>query len=357
MAGTVVRVRGLKQYRHPKTGILYTYHRASGKRILAEPGTPEFMAEVAALDADEKARNQERLKPSTLGGLIQSYKTTDPWNDLAPRTKRDYERVIAFLAPLYAAPVVAFTAPHVAALRNSWRKTRGRRFVNYCLTFLSVLMKRHAIELGLTKENAAAADRVSRVKRDRNAEPLNRPWTEAERHAVWNRTGTARYAHLRLPVAIGLYLGIREGDMVRMPPTVVKGRQIVLKTAKRQVWIDLVVLPELAEAISASRSEAITLCVNSRGRPWSQDGFRASFFKMIRALEEEGQVGPGLTYHGLRHTVASLLAERDVSAADIAAVLGQERSETAEIYAKRADRRRRAKAAITKLRPLRTSKK
>jgi integrase len=78
---------------------------------------------------------------------------------------------------------------------------------------------------------------------------------------------------------------------------------------------------------------------------------------MIRALEEEGLVEPGLTFHGLRHTVAALLAERGVSTADIAAVLGQKSSKTAAHYADRADRSRRARAAIKTLRPLRSTKK
>jgi hypothetical protein len=50
--------------------------------------------------------------------------------------------------------------------------------------------------------------------------------------------------------------------------------------------------------------DATRLIVNSRGRPWTPDGFRVSVFKLLGALEEEGRVGPGLTVHGLRHTVA-----------------------------------------------------
>lgn len=353
MPGTNIRVRGLKQYRHPKTGILYTYHRATGKRILAQTGTPAFFAEIAALDTQIKTIQAEAAKPRTLAALMISYKATDAWGDLAPRTKRDYEKVFGFLKPLHAAPVEAFTTPKIVELRDKWRADRGRRFVNYCLTVLTLLMAR-AVELGLMSSNTA--ENVKRMKRDKNAVRLNRPWTEAERHAVWKRTGTDRYSHLRLPLAIGLYLGLREADMIRLPPTIVRGRQLALETAKRKVWIDLPVLPELATAVAASTGDAITICVNSRGRPWSQDGFRASFFKMLRELEKEGLIDPGLTFHGLRHTVASLLAERGVSTDDIAAVLGQKSSKVAAHYADRADRSRRASAAIKKLRPLRAIK-
>lgn len=352
MAGTVIRVPGLKQFRHKKNGQIYTYHRATGKRILAQPGTPEFLAEIAALEKDIKAHADEAAKPQTLGALIKSYKTTEAWADLAPRTKQDYEKVIAFLAPLYSVPISSFTPPKIVALRDRWMHERGRRFVNYCRTVLILLMNR-AVELGLVPNNPAKA--VRKIKRDKSVAPLNRPWSEAEQLAVWNRCCNERFRHLRLPLAIGLYTGMREADMIDLPRHIAKDGRIAIETAKRRVWIDLSVLPELAAAIADTPpQDTLKLCINSRGVPWTQDGFRASFFKMIRELEREGLVEKGLTYHGLRHTVASRLAERGVGLEDIAAVLGQKSSKVAEIYTSRADRTRRAAAAIVHLRPDRT---
>jgi integrase len=122
---------------------------------------------------------------------------------------------------------------------------------------------------------------------------------------------------------------------------------IKITTSKRQVAIDLDVLPVLRQAPrEAPVHDAIKLCANSRGRPWTESGFCASFFKKIRELEAEQLVQPGLTFHGLRHTVATILAEAGVSAEDIAAVLGQESSEMAEHHSKEANRSRRSKAAI-----------
>ncbi len=349
MAGTVIRVPGLKQFRHKKNGQIYIYHRATGKRLLSQPGTPAFLAELAAIEQDVKALAEQAAKPNTLGALIKSYKTTQAWTDLAPRTKQDYEKVIAYFAPLSDAPIALFTPPHIVALRDQWLKERGRRFVNYCRTILILLMNR-AVELGLLPNNPAQAVRI--IKRDKSREPLNRPWTEAEQKAVWMRSGEPRYLHLRLPLAIGLFIGMREADMIHLSRNVIKDGRLAISTAKRKVWIDLPVLPELAAAIAEAPShDAATLCANSRGKPWTQDGFRTSFFKMIKELERAGEVERGLTYHGLRHTVASCLAQRGVSLEDIAAVLGQKSSKVAEIYTERADRTRRAEAVITKLRP------
>jgi integrase len=349
MTGTVIRVPGLKQFRHKKNGKVYTYHRATGKRLLSEPGTPAFLTELAALETEVRALAEEAAKPNTLGALIKSYKTTEAWTDLAPRTKQDYEKVIAYFAPLYDAPILLFTPPHIVALRDQWLKERGRRFVNYCRTVLILLMNR-AVEQGLLPNNPAQA--VRKIKRDKSLAPLNRPWSEAEQLAVWQRTAAARYRHLRLPLAIGLYTGMREADMINLPRTMGRDGRVDIETAKRKVRIDLRILPELAVAMAeAPAHDSLKLCANMRGKPWTQDGFRTSFFKMIKDLEREGAVESGLTYHGLRHTVASRLAERGVSLEDIAAVLGQKSSKVAQIYTERADRSRRADAVITKLRP------
>jgi integrase len=349
-------MRGLKQYRHPKTGILYTYHRATGKRLTAEPGTAEFIAELLECEKLTTAKKEDAAKPKSLGAFILAYKQSDDWKDLGKRTKQDYEKVIGFLKPAYNQPISMFTAPQIASMRDKWRKQRGRRFVNYCLTILTLVIDR-AVEAGELQTNTAK--QVKRIRRDKNIEPMNRPWSERERWAAWQHTGQERYRHLRLPLAIGMYLGLREGDMLKLPRTILKNNQLELQTAKRKVWIDLMVLPELAEAARlAAEHDAITLCANSRGRPWTQDGFRTSFFKMIKEMENQGLVDSGLTYHGLRHTVASLLAEHEgVSNEDVAAVLGQKSSKIAAHYSERADRKRRASATISKLQPLRQVKK
>jgi integrase len=346
MPANMARVQGIKRYFEPKTGKYYCYHRATGKRITEEFGSPTFFARVAELDKEAEGQAAEAAKPGTLKALILDYKQTDEYKDLSTRTRSDYEKVFEFLEPLWTARLGAFTTPALHKLRTEWRKQRGRRFVNYIRSVLSVLFG-HAIALGSMSSNPTRD--MKKIKRPRGAPKMNRPWTLKERHIVLQQLPP----HLRLPVAIGLYTGMREGDTLRLPRNVVVDGGIKITTAKRQVIIDLHVLPELRQALrEAPDHNAITLCANSRGRPWTEDGFRASLFKKFKKLEGEGLVQAGLTFHGLRHTVATILAEAGVSAEDIAAVLGQQSSEMAEHYSKEADRSRRSKAAIRKLKPL-----
>jgi integrase len=149
----------------------------------------------------------------------------------------------------------------------------------------------------------------------------------------------------------------------RLPPTVIQSGRIKLRTRKRGVWIDIPIMPELKDALAEAKRntagkdhEAITLCTNSRGKPWTLSGFSCSFRKALKDLQRKGLIGDGLTFHGLRHTVATVLAEAALSAEDIAAVLGQRTSQMADHYSREADRSRRTTAAIKKFRPLETTK-
>ena len=346
MTGTIVRVRGIKRYRHPKTGVEYCYHRATGKRIDEPFGSGAFFERLAQLEAEAKGRAEQKAKPGTLRSLILDYRVSEKFTDLAPRTRKDYEKVFAFLEPILDQPLAGFDTATMIALRNRWSRQRGRRFVNYVRTVLSLVF-RHGMSELIVKSNPLAD--VQPIQRNKHATPLNRKWEASERAEVWQ----ACPAHLKLPLAIGLTSGMREGDVLALKRDVIRDGRISIRTAKRDVWVDIPVSREIREALAGQPAHnAITLCATSRGTPWTNNGFRASFFKLIRSLEEAGKLQPGLTFHGLRHTVASVLAENGASAEDIAAVLGRKDSAMARHYAEMADRSRRTRATITKLRPL-----
>jgi integrase len=352
MPATTTRIKGIKRYFEPKAGKYYCYHRATGKRIKEEFGSPEFFERLAQLN-NESLRHRDDLNPGSLKALILKYKTSGAFqNDLAPRTRSDYEKVFAFLTPLWDVPLSSFTTPQIVKLRETWRKERGHSFINKTRAVLSILFN-HGIEEGLMSTNPVRD--VKQIRRPKDARTVNRPWTLSERRVVMAQLPS----HLRLPVAIALFSGMREGDVISAPPTIINENKIRVRTAKRNVWIDIPILPELAEALEAekvakakAKVENTRLCTNSRGEPWTLDGFSCSFRKAIKKLEKAKLVGAGLTFHGLRHTVATTLAEAGVSEEDIAAVLGQKTSRMAAHYAREADRSRRTKAAIRKFKPL-----
>jgi hypothetical protein len=152
MIGTVVRVKGIRRWRHPRTGIEYIYHRKTGKRINALFGSSEFFARLAELDAKTKGEAEKDAKSGSLRSLILDYRSSEKFTDLKPRTRRDYEKVFSFLDPILDQRLSAFDAKTVIALRNRWKKVRGRRFVNYVITVLKLVF-RHGLDEQIVGSN------------------------------------------------------------------------------------------------------------------------------------------------------------------------------------------------------------
>jgi integrase len=88
-------------------------------------------------------------------------------------------------------------------------------------------------------------------------------------------------------------------------------------------------------------SEAAALLVRPK-RQFTEDGFRASFFKLIRELTKERKVEPGLTFHGLRHFVGTRLGDQGADSKTIASYLGQKTTQMADHYSEEFDRKKRA---------------
>lgn len=121
MTGGVIRLRGIKSYRHPKTGIVYHYFRVSGTRgvrLKAPYGTAEFIQEVRALEERQKLKHAQKALPGTLGLAIEKWRGTLEWSSLKPKTRVSYERAVAVLKPLETMPLVQITRPFVLDLRD-----------------------------------------------------------------------------------------------------------------------------------------------------------------------------------------------------------------------------------------------
>ena len=63
-------------------------------------------------------------------------------------------------------------------------------------------------------------------------------------------------------------------------------------------------------------------------------------------LATAGKIGPGQTFHGLRHTVATKMADAGADDKAIAAITGHKSMSQIQRYTRTASQKRRAKAAI-----------
>jgi hypothetical protein len=327
---TVVRVRGFKIFtdRHGKRRC---YHRATGERIDLEKypeGSVGFISECSRIAGLVRAVEP---RPGTLAVLIAAYRADPAFADLAPRTRYDYQRIFDYLKPIGDTALSRFDRPLIVRIRDKAASKLGRRRGNYVKTVLSLLFA-WGLERGHIAINPASG--VKAIRRPKNAPDANRPWADEERHAVLD----ALPAHMRLPVGLMMFAGLGPRDALRLPRSHYKAGEIATmrsKTGEPVFWPCPSPLIEMIE--TAPEHSAITLCANSRGKPWTENGFNASWRPIKLKLEREGTIGAALTMYGLRHTVAVILREIGMDERTIADALGQKTIEMARHYAKGAD--------------------
>src|SRR5262249_1124639 len=148
--------------------------------------------------------------------------------------------------------------------------------------------------------------------------------------------------HLKVPLAIMRWTGLRTGDALILSRKAYDGTAIEIRTGKtgQLVWLPCPrpLRTILDEAIKRN-PEAATLAMKPRGVSWTGSGFRVSLAKFLRRLRTEAKIGAGLSPHGLRHSLAVDLRELGFDERAIADFLGQAEIETARGYARGADLR------------------
>jgi integrase len=336
---TIIRVKGFKIFKD-RHGHWRCYHRKTGVAIdlrKTPAGTAGFIAECARIGAlDQKVTE----KPGTLRLLIHDYRALPIFQDLAPQTQSDYQKIFDWLRPIADTPLRRFNRPLVVRIRDKAAASKGRRFGNYVKAVLSLLFA-WGSERDFVSGNPASG--IKDIRRKKGAPEANRPWSDQERDAVLD----AASDHMRPALALMAYTGLGPKDALTLPRNFMKASEIATRRAKTGEPVFWPMPAPLADILDkAPIHAAVTLCANSRGTPWTLSGFRASWRTLRIHLEKEGRIGPALTLYGLRHTVAVILRECGCDERTIADALGQKTIEMARHYAKGADLRGKMRGVV-----------
>lgn len=356
----LMRIKGVKPVTVRKRGRTYRYyyHRATGLRIVAEFGTAAFAAEVARLDSSTKNTSP---RDGSLRALVAGYKVSPEFTSLAQRTRSDYDKIFDWLARISADTIVSeVDTAFVYELRDRAFAQRKRRFANYVVQVVRLLLA-WGKQRRFVGENVAIG--VEAIRRPKKMQRANRPWEDDEREAVLSHAEIG----LRVIVALSMFAGWRESDACALARSAYDGARIEAMASKNSetIWIPAhfrlrEILTEAADVrrerlLRRARRRKVlpidpsTLAVNRYGKTWTASGFRASFFKLIGKLEQEGLVQPGLTFHGLRHTMGKLVIEAGGSKEDVGMILGDRSMAMAEFYSREHEKKVRVSATMLRL--------
>lgn len=116
---------------------------------------------------------------------------------------------------------------------------------------------------------------------------------------------------------LALWTGQRQGDLLALSWTQVRDGWLNLRQGKTKARVDIPISPTLAAILEGIPKRAVTILTNSRGLPWTEDGFRTSWGKASKSAGISN-----LHFHDLRGTAVVNLADAGCSVPEIASITG-----------------------------------
>ena len=243
--------------------------------------------------------------------LLQGYQASDDFRQLRERTRADYVRQIKIIEKEFGDfPLSALTDRRTRGVFMAWRDrlaVQSRRQADYARVVLSLVLA-WAIDRGLISDNPCA--RGGRLYRGNRVDKI---WT-VDDEAGFLKSAPA---HLHLPLLLALWTGQRQGDLLRLPWSAYDGARIRLRQSKTGVPVSFKAGAPLKAMLDRAPKRSTIILTNSDGKPWTADGFRASWRKAQAAA---GVVD--VTFNDLRGTAVTRLALVGCTEAQIAAITG-----------------------------------
>ena len=320
-----------KKYLHePKPGRFYVRIKGKYWPIKAEFGTAEFDRQYWEIRTGKRTESKTAWKP-----LIQSYRRSDRWAGLKPRTRTDYERVLVYLTEKIGyRDVTRLTRKDVIAAMEANR--HRVRFANYIPQVMSILCE-HAIDLGWRSDNPAQGCR--RIPTPDEKKQPHIPWPD---WAVdrWRAEATPTP---RLIFEIGVGSVQRPNDWTKFRWNDYDGDTLRVTQGKTDKELWLPCTGALKVALDNAPKTGLTILTRQDGRP-------LPYRRMAEIMRVERK-RLGLTdydLHALRYRGVMELAWAGCDDDEIASYSGHSSKEMILKYAGEARQQTRALSARAK---------
>jgi integrase len=280
--------------------------RATGAPIHGKPGTPEFMASRNSAAAARAVHNDE------FRAIIAKYKASAEFAKLAPKTQKAYLSYIGRIELEFGSmPIAAINDPRSRGDFLEWRDAMSAtpRAADYAWTTLARILSWGKNRSLLTNNPCEMGGRLYR-----GGSRAELVWKPADLQKLMAHASPEVMA----AVILALWTGQRQGDLLRLTWKSYNGRTINLRQSKSGgKRVSIPVGETLRRLLDGLERRSPRILVNSRGRPWTEDGFRSSF---SQACVKAGIID--LHFHDLRGTTVTRLALSGCSVPEIAAITG-----------------------------------
>jgi integrase len=293
----------------------YWYAWRGGPRLVGEPGSPEFIASYNAAAATKVIAPQ-----GCLLALTQGYQNSEDFRSLRERTRADYIKQILKIEQKFGdCPLKALSDPRTRGIFLDWRDElalKSRRQADYAWTVLARVLSWAKNRGKITVNPCERGGRVYYGTR------VDFVWSPDDEELFLKHAPT----HLHLPLLLALWTGQRQGDLLRLPWSAYDGSNIRLRPSKsitrrrpQGIRIEIPVGAPLKTALDAAARSKVgpIILVSTDRRPWTPDGFRASWRK---ACQKAGITE--VTFNDLRGTAVTRLALVECTEPQIASITG-----------------------------------
>ena len=314
---------------------IYYYAWRGGPRLVGEYGSPEFIASYNAAAATKVIASEGRLL-----SLLQGYQTSQDFLSLRERTRADYIKQIAKIEQRFGdAPLKVLADPRTRGVFLDWRDElalKSKRQADYAWTVLARVLS-WAKDRGRITVNPC--ERGGRVYHGTRVDFV---WSTEDEAAFLDHAPV----HLHLPLLLALWTGQRQGDLLRLPWSAYDGSTIRLRQSKTCARVEIPVGAPLKAALDATPKRGPIILTSTDKRPWTPDGFRASWGKACKKAAIAD-----VTFNDLRGTAVTRLALVGCTEAQIASITGHSLRDVRSVLDAHYLHRdiELARAAITKL--------
>lgn len=275
-----------------------------------QPGDP-FL--VSAYAEAVKERNVD--KSDTMAALITEFKASPEFTSKSDKTRRAYARYLDMIRKKFGdKPLFVIQDIRHRGEFKAWRDTMSAtpRAADYAWSTLARVLS-FAKDRGRISVNVC--ERGGRLYEADRAEKI---WTEDD----VRRMLALHRPEISAALLLALWTGQRQGDLLKAAWPNYDGAALRVRQGKTGARVAVPLASAMRTMLDEMRARvndksSVTILTNTRGKPWTSDGFRASWGKACKAA---GIVG--LTFHDLRGTAVTRLALSGCSTSQIASITG-----------------------------------
>ena len=305
----------------------YWYHRATGRRLRGEPGSPEFISDFAAV---EQSLRKRLAHGGTFNGLIREYTLSEEFqNGLAPSTQTEYRRMLTKAENIFGdMPTSALEDWRVRKDFLDWREKVARhsgfREADYRLSVISSMLT-WAVERG-----RLSANHLKGFKRLYHSDRSEIIWLP-EHIAAFMKIAPIE---LQQALLLALHTGQREGDLLRLPWSAYDGKTIRLRQGKSRrgqrlgPTIEIPCTAALRRMLDGMERTSPLILSTRTGRSFKKRYFSQVWNRVMKKAALETVTLPDIAepvtlhFHDLRGTTVTLLSEAECTPQQIGTITG-----------------------------------